>query len=67
MSTFKQNKYAKQWAKKIRLDTNCWGAYFKGSSLADTSIKQQEIYVDERAEKSFDFYSKYFIGESDGS
>jgi hypothetical protein len=56
-----QNKQAKSWANKIRLDTNCWGEYFKNSSLPDTSIKQQVIYIDERAESSFDFYSKYFM------
>ena len=56
-----QNKQAKSWANKIRLDTNCWGEYFKNSSLPDTSIKQQVIYIDERAETSLDFYSKYFM------
>ena len=56
-----QNKQAKSWANQIRLDTNCWGEYFKNSSLPDKSIKQDILYLDERAKSSFDFYSKYFM------
>lgn len=52
----------KDWAKKIRLDVNCWGEYFKTKTLNNPDIKEQIIYIDERAQSSFDFYKKYFEG-----
>lgn len=66
MSEFTDNKLAKAWAKKIRLDTNCWGAHFLEHKFSTDKIKQQHIYIDERAKESFDFYKPYFMGEVAG-
>lgn len=53
------------WDNSIRLDTNVWGEYFRSSSLKSQNIKQDIVYVDERAKSSFDFYSKYFMNEAE--
>jgi hypothetical protein len=62
MRSYTYNPKALEWAEAIRLDVNCWGEYFKAQTWDRPDIKQQVLYLDERAERTFKFYSKYFMG-----
>lgn len=49
---------SKKFAKLIRLDANAWGPDLKEGYECDT--KTQKIYVDERGEKQYNKFKKYF-------
>jgi hypothetical protein len=59
-SEFDYNPRQQEMAKAIRLDVNAWGEGVKDGKISDTKYKGQEIYIDPRSKRDYDFFSKYF-------
>lgn len=53
---------SKEWAESVRLDADVWGPNLLEcyETLGNINVKLSPIYIDERAKKEYEQFSKYF-------
>lgn len=59
-SEFDYNPRQVEMAKAIRLDVNAWGEEVKSSEFEGIKYFGQDKYIDGRAKKDYEFFSKYY-------